>query len=196
MPASLRHEIRFTPEQEARRREFNKISWQVLLAHLPILGVAFYIDLLAGSIAAFITFVNMGLLPLHIQRCREENVTWWKRFPAAAFFMNALVLILFSMASYHLYTEQQMITFEHATLETYMSGKMAMSCDKGDCPSVSAYEGMDWMYMYRTRVNGKVCNRIIVHDVEHRCPDGMKNVTAAEWQRLRVGQVLKVVELK
>jgi hypothetical protein len=175
-----RRELRFTPEQEAHRRELNKLSWQVLLTHLPIVGVAFFIDSLAGCAATFITLANVVMLSFHVQHCRQKGVVWWKKLPAVAFLINVFTIIFFSTVSYTIHIMRQTVTFEHAILETYVSSKLAASCDEASCPSVSVHEGMDWMYIYETRVNGKTCKIIIVRDVWHDCPSGFKNVPKRE----------------
>lgn len=85
----------------------------------------------------------------------------------------------------------------YAKLETVVTGKrMVLDCDNSNCPTHP-----EWTYSYGTSVNGRNCGypdetTVKVNYVRHKCPSGYEEVSESEWQKLRVGQVLNVVELK
>ena len=90
-----------------------------------------------------------------------------------------------------------------AVLETKIYSMGSSMCT-GDCgfPEHNTNAKAEWWYIFTTTADGLECDdiggrRAVRVDYEvHECPRGYKEISEAQWRKLHVGQVLKVVELK
>jgi hypothetical protein len=88
---------------------------------------------------------------------------------------------------------------DRATLESIIVSKELSYLSNLDMES----NKLTYTYFYVTFANRKPCEQvdirfkaIKVRGMVHKCPSDRVEVSAIEWQKLNVGDVLKVVELK
>lgn len=182
-----------------------------LLGLIVVLIVGFYSVIASGYYMAgwnllghvggvafvFAAWLATMTLLLHFVCYFEDNPSLLsyiklKHIKIAGFIIMVVSFLLGTIAWY----ENERDNRAHAKLETFVTSKeMEIFCNSKNCP-----DKPNWSYSYETRVDGKECGylgaKVKVNYVVHECLRGYKEVSEAEWNRLHVGQVLKLVELK
>ena len=85
----------------------------------------------------------------------------------------------------------------HALIVTVIVRKESYFCT-GNCGYYNVKPNTPvWQYDFTTTVDGVPCyNGVKVNYKTYNCAYGSKTVTEAQWQKLNIGDVLKVIELK
>ena len=151
-----------------------------------------------GGIAfVFASWAATATLLLHFMCYFEDNTSLLSKLKLKhvkiASFGIIIVSILFGTIIWY-GNERNNRTY--AKFETFVTSKeMGIFCSNKNCP-----DKLKWSYSYETRVDGKECGyldpKVKVNYVVHECPSGYEEVSEAQWRELKVGDVLKVVELK
>jgi hypothetical protein len=156
------------------------------LEHVGVVAVLLTVSITATALVFHaICYMENETSPLSYLKLKHVKI--------AGFVIMLLSLLIGSSA----WRTNEKDNLTYAKLETVVTSKrMVLDCDKKSCPTYPT-----WSYSYETTVGGISCGypsdtSVKVNYVWHKCPSGYEDVSESEWQKLRVGQVLKVVELK
>ncbi len=181
----------------AKPRETFTWPQVVLLGALVILTFGLTVNLVVAAFKFSLLFVYAATaFQLIVWPFAVENTA--KRAIKVAVFVPFYLLTV-SAATFG-YIE--MHNHERATLKTVL-----VSMDHNIFASLkNTTVQSSWGYSYHTTVNGEECTwkinsdhlaeYVLVNYLPYKCEYGYREVTEAQWQKLNVGDVLKVVELK
>jgi hypothetical protein len=160
------------------------------LAHIGIAAV-----LVTGFILILLLYGEL----IYRVRDKASMLPEFDRKESVLFIIMVLVMSsLFGTGIWHA-QERDNHTSAHISVVVVNKSKSlsAYEC-VGECTSQSEPEPT-WSYSYETKLMGTPCvnGQVKVRYQMHKCPEtGMETINEADWQKIRVGQVLKVVELK
>ena len=196
-----------TKEELLFRSELRKIHWKLAPALILFVFVL-------GYLATGARFYFSAILIGYSASLLVSELIVSRRRGASGFWHCLAVVVTIGITSswpYVFLTEgHRRPILEQAVIEEVVASKVhsysgyepsETKCERPDvsCTVTAAKTGTAyWRYSFNTRVDGKPCPEfgVLVRWRVYECKSGTRDVSEAQWRKLDVGDVLKLVELK